>query len=210
MPDFVYRDEDHTYWLDGRKLPGVTSVLHEWAEINYGGAWFFFHIPTGACVPGPAFIAARDRGTDNHAIFEYTVTGQGVDRAELDPALAPDLDTIERWVDYYEPEVLLCEEPMFHPTFLYAGRPDLVFKSKRLKNVALVDAKRGQPGPVGPQTSAYLEMWRKRDGYKGLVDRYCFEIAKGMEGFRPCGTATDFNYFKMRLWLHQNEGRKAA
>lgn len=207
---FSFDEKEHIYTLDGRRLPGVTTVLEEWVEIHYGSAWFFLHIPSGSKVPGPTFIAARDRGTANHSMFEYSVTGQGVDREALDPSLLPDLDTIEQWVDHYKPEVLLCETPMFHPELLYAGRPDLIFKSKRLKNVALVDAKRGMPGPVGPQTSAYLEMWRKQDKYRGVVDRYCFEIAKGVSGFHSCGKPTDFNFFKMKLWLYQNDERRAA
>lgn len=208
--NFSFDEERHAYTLDGRELPGVTSVLEEWTEIHYGSSWFFLHIPTGSTVPGQTFIAARDRGTANHSMFEYSVTRQGVDRNALDSSLLPDLDTIEQWVDYYDPEVLLCEVPMFHPELFYAGRPDLIFKSKRLKNVVLVDAKRGIPGPVGPQTSAYLEMWRKHDKYRGVVDRYCFEIAKGIQGFHQCGKPIDFNFFKMKLWLYQNQERRAA
>ncbi len=209
MPDvaFTFDSEKHVYRLNGRVLPSVTKILEEWYRIDLGRFAFYFCPRTGQRIDATVWEAAQDRGTAVHRMLELCLTGQGVDRAALDPFLAPYLNQIEAWIDRYKPRVILAEKPLFHPEMMYAGTPDIFCECKGIKRPVLADGKSGQRGNVGAQTAGYEPLVRKETGFKGLIDRYVLDLKPEGYWFEPCGTAEDFTYFKMRLWAHNYERR---
>jgi len=210
MSGFVFQDEDHTYWLDGRKLPGVTSILDDWRKLEFGSFAVYYNARTGTKVPAEAWEAAQDRGTAVHEMLFLCLTGQGVDREALDPSLVPYLDHIERFMERYQPRVLLAEHKAYHKQLFYAGRLDAVIETHLIKRPVLFDAKSGMRGQVGPQTSGYEPLAREKLKYKGIMERYVLDIKPDGYHFESCGSAADFQYFKYRLWAYQYEGRIAA
>ncbi len=209
MADFTFREEDHTYWLDGQRLPSVTQVLNEWFKISFGSFAVYYNPRSGQKIDAGIWEAAQDRGTAVHKMLEYCLTGVGVDRAELDPGLVGYLDQIEAWIDRYQPRVILAEKQLFNHELLYAGTPDIFCECKGIKHPVLADGKSGQRGMLGAQTAGYEPMVRKETGYKGLIDRYCLDLKSEGYHFEPCGSADDWPYFKMRLWAHKYERRAA-
>jgi len=206
---FSFREDDHSYWLDGRRLPGVTSILDDWHKIDCGSVSFYYNPRTETRVPADKWEAAQDRGTAVHEMLFLCLNGQGVNRSVLHPDLLPYLEQIERFIDRYKPRVLLAEHKGYHPQLLYAGRLDFVIETPLCKRLILADAKSGMRGQVGPQTSAYEPLARQGLKFKGIMERYCLDLKPDNYDFQPCGQATDFQYFRYRLWAYNYERRAA-
>ena len=98
MADFSFTEEGHRYALDGRILPGVTSVLDDWRKIDFGSFAIYYNARTGDRVPAEQWEAAQDRGTAVHEMLFLCLSGQGVNREALHPELPPYLDGIEKFI----------------------------------------------------------------------------------------------------------------
>lgn len=110
MPEFAYRDADHTYWLDNRRIGGVTEIITACGLIN-----------------------------DQHFTEEARIRGRNVHRA-IRYLLEDDLDEdslsdeiklyVGQFVAFrkifpFMPYLDLIEKPQYHPISLYGGTPDL-------------------------------------------------------------------------------------
>src|SRR3990172_7613970 len=75
MGELAFRPEDHSYWLDGARLPGVTEVLKYYGIVSFDGA------------PEATLERARHRGLAVHFLIRLIQEGT------LDPTtVAPELD----------------------------------------------------------------------------------------------------------------------
>lgn len=106
----IHFDEaTHTYWHNGKQLPGVTSILAPLKDYSM--------------VNKDVLEAAAERGSYVHLCTEL------YDRDELDLE-SPDLlhrGYVEAWVKFrretgFTPTAI--EQVVFHPTHLYAGKLD--------------------------------------------------------------------------------------
>lgn len=68
---------------------------------------------------------ARDRGTRFHDAVEAISLGQA---PRLDAEIEPYVRQWWRWMDRYQPEVLMAEAPVYHPGLGYAGTLDGIWK----------------------------------------------------------------------------------
>ena len=150
MADFSFRPEDHTYWLDGKKLPGVTSILKLLG--GYEG------------IPERVLRKAADRGTAVHAVTEMDDAGT-LDYGSLDDELTGYLMGWHRFKDEMKPEILDAEVSGYHPRLLFAGTRDrrLILHGKRGAKLSILDIKSSYMlmPTTGPQTAAYGEIWNE-------------------------------------------------
>ncbi len=201
MSDFRFDPDTHTYYLDNRVLPGVTTVLSEWYKVGH----VYYNILTGQTVPGNIWEAAQDRGNAVHDMLKLCLIGQGVDRAVLHPDLLPYLKPIEDFITDYQPGYTLVEKPLCDKRKMYAGKPDFYGMVKGVKNPVLFDAKSGMAGNVRAQTSAYENLARIETGRLGPIDRYWLSIKPEGYRFEKIGTPQDFKYFCMKLSIYKYE-----
>jgi len=200
-----FTEEGHIYRVDGVIYPSVTQALSDWIYIDLAGGWYV-NVISGQKVPAHIWEAAQDRGTACHKILEYLLTGQGVDKSLLDMELLGHTTAIEKWMSDYSPEVILCEHRGFNEKEKYCGTLDFFVNCKKIKHPVLGDEKSGMEGKVGPQTSGYEPIARKETGYKGIINRYCLQTGpNGDYTFEPCGSSTDWQYFKMKLSIYKIE-----
>lgn len=139
---------NHTYRLDGRPIPGVTTLLGKGLPkpaLTYWSAKMVAEFVAdneaevetlrgmgrgpmiGALkgVPWQTRDTAAIRGTDIHALAEELVHGRDVDVPE---ALVDVVDGYVRWLDAWQPEVIWTERPVANRQWWYAGKPDVICK----------------------------------------------------------------------------------
>lgn len=161
-----YRESDHTYWMFGGEVPGVTTILK--AAGLYNESFFTEE--------------SRNRGTYIHKACLYHLQG---DLAEenIPEEYRGYVEAFKLFMAESEckPIVEQCEVPLFSNVFRYAGIPDMpcMFKGR----MSLVDFKTGAETPVtGIQLAAYVQLmdtpadryglYLKADGKYRLIP-YC-------------------------------------
>lgn len=142
---FERRDHgrNHSYWLDGRPMPGVTGILNagkpkpalvNWAATAAATAavdrWdelAALPVSERLTILRNAPNASRDRaalrGQEIHHLAWQLVTGEEV--TVPDEHLGP-VQAAARWLDSHHVEPILRETPVFNVTHWWAGTLDLV------------------------------------------------------------------------------------
>ena len=140
MANFEYRDEDHTYWLNGIRIPGTTEI-----------------IKSADLIDDTNFTPeSRDRGTRIHRAILYWLQKDLNERSVCESDLRY-LDAFKRFVAEtgFKASVKECEQPRYHPVYLFGGTIDIV--GKLSGHYVLIDIKTGFPQPWhGLQLAAYL------------------------------------------------------
>ncbi len=137
---FEFREEDHSYWLDGRRLESVTEILSLSGIADY-------RFSNGE---------AMTRGSYVHTATEMIDRGT-LDWSILDDTLRPYCEAYQRFIEDKRPEILLSEKPMYHAQYLYAGTLDRIIVVDG--TTMLIDLKTGVPNrATAIQVAAYREL----------------------------------------------------
>ena len=137
---------NHSYWLDKKRVPGVTTLLGKglpkdglpyWAARTV--AEYVADDPEGVKqlrtmgrepmiaalkgIPWQKRDEAGARGTDVHALAEHVVHGEEVDVPEH---LQGFVQGYVDWLDAFKVEPVLTERSVGHRALWYAGRFDLI------------------------------------------------------------------------------------
>lgn len=173
-PAITYSDRAHRYRLDGQHVPSVTAVINggvpkyltAWAATTVAeyvadnplavdtlrGLGRAPMVEALAALPDEARNVAAIRGTEVHALAEAVVRGEAV---VVPGPLAARVEGYARWLDAFEPVLLLSECIVGNRTAWYAGRFDLIV---RLGDVVwLLDLKTSKSvyGDTSLQCAAY-------------------------------------------------------
>lgn len=174
----INRGRGHSYTLDGRKVPGVTTILKTLAKpalidwsVRKGAEHAVNHWDELAELPiserldriKRAPSTDRDhrgeRGTEIHTYAEQLVHGQTV--TPPDDLRGP-VEAVARWLDRWRADPVLTEAPVANTTYGYAGTADLFAVLRRPgeaagDGVTLVDFKssRGVYSEAAIQCAAY-------------------------------------------------------
>lgn len=136
----------HTYRLDGRPIPSVTTILSFGADLSRIPQW------------------TSDRGTALHLATEYDDEGD-LDEDSVDPLVRPHLEAYRRWKIKAQPQYVVTEYRVWgeHEGLVFGGTIDRVaYLSGEL---VVIDLKSGQRRPEhGAQLAAYARAWTQRDG----------------------------------------------
>jgi hypothetical protein len=149
VPKLVFDEGTHTYSVDGRIIPSVTTIirpLHDFADI-------------------PAAVLERKRvlGTAVHLACELD------DRDELDDAAtdAEVMGYVAGWRKFRSDsgaKVLMNEQKLYHPTLMFAGQLDRLLM---LRNgvTALIDLKTSvtMSNAFGVQLAGYALLLEDQD-----------------------------------------------
>lgn len=173
-------DAAHRYTLDGRRVPGVTSVLniaglvdHQWAN-----QW---HLDRGSAIHKSLELYVR--GTLDWATVDDRILGYVKSGVKFLTEAGCDLATAE-------PEVMVASR-----RHQYAGKCDLV--AVLFGELCLVDYKSGALGAVGVQCAGYEIAYREERGVKKLLRRVGLKL--GADGKYKMKQLTDFGDYA--VWL---------
>ena len=176
----------HRYWLDGKPIPGVTTLLGKglpkpaipyWAAKSV--AEFVVDNPEQvdnirSLGRGPAVAAlkaipwqVRDeaavRGTDVHSIAEHVIHGREVDVPEH---LLAHVEGYVRFLDAFSVEPILTERPVASRQHWYAGTFDAIVRINGETWLMDVKTSKGVYGSTALQCAAYAgaEFYQDEDG----------------------------------------------
>jgi hypothetical protein len=143
---FAFNEDSHSYWLDGKRVPNVTTIMRggvpiptlvDWSA-RITAEWVVDHqeeLPAlfaGGREPAVAFLKtlhdekrnkAGVKGTLIHNLAESIVNDEPT---EVPIAVAEHVAGYVRFLDEFLLEPILTERPVAHRTLRYAGRFDLV------------------------------------------------------------------------------------
>lgn len=142
MPDFTYRDSDHTYWLDEKRIFGTTDVIK--ANGLMSGADFFTEL-------------GRDRGKAIHAACEL-LFWDNLDWSTVDKRIEGFVTSCAEYVAHSKFKPRRTEHQAFHPQLLYAGAWDADGDSLQIEDFLFDLKSGGKEKWHGVQTSAYKEL----------------------------------------------------
>lgn len=210
---FTFDEATHTYRHGGREIVGVTRALGGFMEIDVEGTQYFVDIITGAVIRYDVIVTAGHIGTAVHKAMQIIANGGEINWVGLDPQLIEPVTEFIRWQDDWQPQYLLVEKPMLHPTLGFAGTPDIICKLRyngRLVT-ALVDVKtvtgsdKQMAKSAGPQTAAYEVLYRYDSKHRGPLYRFALRLPKkgGPYKFVLLNNPNDQSYFMNRLHQHQ-------
>jgi hypothetical protein len=170
-----FAEKTHRYWLDGKPVPGVTTLLGkglpkpalvywsakcvaEYAIDNPDGVEALRAIGRDAGVaalkqiPWQKRDEAAVRGTDVHALAEQIIHGNEV---EVPEHLLGYVEGYTRWLDQFKAEPIVTEVPVANRAHWWAGKPDAVVRLGG--ETWLLDWKTssGVYGETALQTAAY-------------------------------------------------------
>ena len=173
-----YSDKAHRYWLDGKPVPGVTTILGKGIPkpaLPYWSARVVAEYvadnpesvealraagrdPMIAALKGQPWVKrdeAAVRGTDVHALAETVVHGG---EAEVPEHLLAHVEGYVAWLDEFDVRPILTEKSVASRAHRYAGRFDFIGTIGALGDETwLLDWKtsKGVYGETALQTAAY-------------------------------------------------------
>ena len=163
----------HSYYIDGQKVDGVTTLISkglpkpalvrwaaktaaelavdQWDQLGQLDVSERLKILSDA--PNAARNAAGVQGTRVHALAEKLAAG---DKVAVPDELAGYVEACVKFLDDYEPDIILTETPVFSRRWKYAGTLDLMAWIEG--KTWLLDWKTNRSGPFGDtafQLAAY-------------------------------------------------------
>ena len=175
MTTLKFNAKAHRYWLDGKPIPGVTTLLGKGLPKPALPYW------AAKCVAeyvidkpdqvealrdmgrGPAVAALKGipwqerdeaavRGTDVHAIAEEILHGREVDVPEH---LADHVEGYVRWLDAFDVQPILTERQVANRSLWYAGTFDAVVTIRGVRYLVDWKTSRAVYGSTALQVAAY-------------------------------------------------------
>lgn len=173
-----FNERNHSYYLDGKRVPGVTGILGNgipkpaiprWAaktvaeyvadnlhELdNWSRMGRESLVAALKQVPWTARDEAAVRGTDVHNLAEQILT---TGEADVPDHLEAHVRGYVEWLDEFDVHPILTEVPVANRTHRYAGKPDFIGHLRALGDETwLLDWKtsKGVYGETALQTAAY-------------------------------------------------------
>lgn len=186
MNEFI--DSTHQYLVDGKEVPGVTTILK--AAGLYNEDYFTEE--------------ARARGSYVHTACLYYLQGD-LDEESVKEEYRGYILAFKLFMSESECKPLIeqCEVPLFSHIFRYAGTPDIpcMFKGRK----SLIDIKTAAETPTtGVQLAGYVQLMDT------AADRYGLHLkADGKYRLKPYVDRKDIQIFNAALSLYfwrQKEG----
>lgn len=140
----VFDEQSHSYTLDGRVLPSVTTVIKD----NGLGDDF-------AAVDAATLEHARQRGTAVHAALHYLDEGT-LDETTVDPIVAPYVVAWQRFKAERGVLITEMEQRFADAVYGFAGTVDRIAIIDGL--ITVIDVKTGSVTGANFQTAAYAHL----------------------------------------------------
>lgn len=187
-PGVAFDEATHSYLVDGKKLPGVTTILKVVNPDQYAG------------IAEDVLQRASERGSNSHHMVALEVRDR-LDLAALTGHLVPNYDA---WTQFCFDFGFRCEYSelvLVSRKYGYCGIIDMIGqlpKHKRKPGRWQVDLKftAAEPHLVGPQTAGYnIAACETIPGYDLKTPRGCLWIRGDQYRFIECNNPLDYAAF---------------
>jgi hypothetical protein len=155
-----FDEPTHSYKLDGRPVPGVTSVLDPLQKLDD--------------IPPDVLAAAAEFGQHVHQAC-HLHNLDDLDWQSLDPRLALYVEGYRNFLADTGFQVIHSEKRVASKRCQYAGTLDLFGLLQRRPSMIDIKSTAALPRIVGPQTAAYSEALTETTGEKA-ARRYCLHL----------------------------------
>ena len=173
LPVIEFEESTHTYTVDGRIIPSVTTILETLIELEQFGC--YVDVTTGQTIPADAIKAAGDYGRATHKSANFYMQGKKV---KYPDELKWTILELMRWISDYKIEPVHSEMRGYSSKLDVAGTLDLVCKMG-YQTLNIVDFKTAKDAPtVGPQTWAYEQIFREMTEHRGVIKRHVLYLPK--------------------------------
>lgn len=189
----TFSEKSHTYALDGKRVPGVTTIIRNatdkpalppaaaketalWAAINtesLAGMGPDQWVRSASAAYRDVWNASAKRGTLLHEAARQLVRGDPLQPADPETGeVWPDdvirsAEQLAKFMDQWDAQPVLAERPVFHDAHHWAGTVDLVADLRDGRRW-LLDYKTGKG--VYPETSVQLAAYRHASHVQVLTD----------------------------------------
>lgn len=198
----TFDESTHSYYWNGVKVPGVTSIISEWVQITVGVSGARYHVNrfNGQVIPSEVMEEASAKGKDIHFGCNLSIQ-DGIDWDALDQSYIGPLQQFQAWMDRYKPLFLYTEAPFYSQRRNYAGTIDIIAHLQGRKELVFIDIKTGDSKTVGPQLAAYEKGWCEENRYLGKTERYALWLPKNGSPFKfeKLTNPMDWEFFKSCL-----------
>lgn len=198
----VFDEASHTYRVNGRIYPGVTSIIQSVGLT-----------PDFSKIPPEVLDYKRMLGTEVHKIIDLDLLDN---LGEYDPVLEPYVNAWRQFREDMKIRLIETETPFFSAKYGYCGKLDLLAEFNG-KETGLFDFKTTSVismMSVGPQLAAYDAGYRE---WKGMTKskpykRFAVQLkGNGKYKLYPCENPNDLNVFLYAVQIyHFKEGFKHA
>ena len=197
----TFDETTHSYFWNGVKVPGVTSILADFIKVEIGGYRYHVNRHTGQAIASDVMEEAAAKGKDIHEGSRIIANG-GLDWSALDGAYVGPLKQFEKWLADIQPQILYTEAPFYSVRYGYAGTIDIIASIG--KALCFIDIKTGESDSVGPQLAAYEWGWTEQEKYRGKTERWVLKLPKNGDPykFQKLDGKNDFDYFRSCLFQH--------
>lgn len=200
--ELVLREEDHTYWLRGQRVPGVTECLKPLTDYSK--------------IPADTLARAQAEGVAVHRMVDLYCRN---DLDEVPEWMAGHFEAWKKFLAESRFDVWASESRVWHPKICYAGTLDLVgmFRDGDYAGEpSIVDVKRSfyAGRAIGCQIAAYQHAWNdslKPGDMRKVSGRYALQLRPdGTYRLRPFTDKSDWTTFlacltlwRARIEIHQ-------
>lgn len=190
------RDEEHRYFYDGQRVPGVTSLIEQ------------VHPFTG--VHPEVLRAAQDRGDYVHRMCQY-LDEDDFDQESCWPEYRGYMHAWLRFTRECRPQWHGVEPMLYHPTLGFAGQPDRLGTLNGKPDLCVPDIKTGEQTlrVWGIQNAAYRALAAVVDPEYMLARRFTIQLRNdGTYKLHEHTGPLDWPAFSALLTLHTWATRK--
>lgn len=186
-----FDEATHSYKIDGRPVPGVTSVLDPLQKLDD--------------IPPEVLAAAAEFGTHVHQAC-HLHNLDDLDWDALDPRLAVYVEGYRNFLADTGFHVVHSEKRVGSKRCGYAGTLDLFGVLRGRPSMIDIKSTAALPRTVGPQTAAYSEALTETTGEKAKA-RYCLHLGPhlGARAYKlvELKNPQDFTVFVSALNIHR-------
>lgn len=193
--ELFFDPEDHSYWLDGDKLPSVTQLTDIYSTYSEAPDLEL------------TMEAAAERGSVLHGYIEHRLKGGSREDYELPDVYAAYADGVDLFLAEHELEPMLVESPLWGKAegVRFAGTPDYVGQLDGV--LSILDWKfvsQIQKTKVGAQLNGYSSLCLYNDIFPDFL--YCVQfLPDGTYRLYPAGTLADSFYLCLSVHKERNK-----
>jgi len=185
----IFKEDTHEYFIDGEKLPSVTSILEA------VGITDFSQVPDGLLLPAIEF------GQAIHKATELDDLGN-LDEDTLDDKLRPYLNAWRSFKKEYNVRVKYVERKVYSKKYRYCGRIDKVAYVGDWLSVIDIKSSSQLHKATAIQTAGYKQAYNE-EATKQIIRRYAVLLKEdGTYKVEEYKDPSDINVFLSALTLY--------